>query len=222
MFSITSRDVLTQIEENGSARITYKVDGFWSSEQLTVYIDRRWGNEWRITYSNSTGGRDTDCGLTDSEACFNFGSAMFDASEKMDYWTNEVEKLDCALAKYNTAIKAKWDEEKKLREEKRKAEAIAQAEKEAVDAPYILDVEDATRLVEKMANNTGVCSYFRRPGEEIRNFFYDAMRAECTTTWKGRKSYYLNDRRISKNKLIAKLSRMVQISQDLPWSYFAK
>lgn len=226
MFTITSRDVLVQIEENGSARITYKVDGFWSSEQLTVYIDRRWGNGWRITYSNSTGGRDTDSGLTDSEACYNFGKAMMDASDKMDYWTSNIETLDIALAKYNTDMKARYAEEARIREEQRKAAAIEQAKKEAVDAPHKIGGREAHYMLEELASGKFTRIVVRPMGEEASIGSWgrvtNGKMISCRTGSTGRKSYYIGEDFIAKNKLESMIANMVEVYCELPWNYFAK
>ena len=74
MFKIAEYD-LVSIGRNGSGSIDVKVEGFWSSNPITLYIHRYW-NVWTVKVSNSSGGRDTEKVESDVVAYKNYAAAL--------------------------------------------------------------------------------------------------------------------------------------------------
>ena len=70
-----------EIGRNGGASIRFKVKGFWSSDTIRIYVDRKYGTTWYISLSNSSGGRDPKEVADDAEAYINYGQALIAAGE---------------------------------------------------------------------------------------------------------------------------------------------
>lgn len=216
-FIITSRDVLEQIRENGTARISYKINGFWSSEQITIYIDKRWSKDWNFTFSNASGGRED--GFDEVTAMKNYGEAMISAADTMTYWKENVSLLEAEYSVYDLNLKERIVKEREIAE-KRRAELKAEQEaKEAVDKPFVMGLEGATEFVKNLPNQDRVSTWFRRAGEEL-NQYSRGIEVYFETTRAGHKAFYFNGKRCSQRDLINCLKNAVMISQDLPWGYF--
>ena len=86
---------------HGYARINYQVDGYWSRETITVYVDRRmdWETKkviWVANVNHSTGGRDKEQVADDNEATRNFAHALMDAAYQADLIMANTEGLELA------------------------------------------------------------------------------------------------------------------------------
>ena len=77
---------IEEMGTRGSGRVTVKVNGYWSSDPITLYVSRDWSYErdapgsiryqWNVTLGHSSGGRDTKEVADDLESAVNFGMAM--------------------------------------------------------------------------------------------------------------------------------------------------
>lgn len=149
MFTITSEDVLQQVVQYGRAYIKYKVDGYWSNDIITVYIDRRWNNEnWKIYDSHSAGGTDDKFDGPEWERTRNFAHAMFDAADKIQFWSENTALLDEAEAKYKVAMEAHYQEQARLKEAARLAAEEADR-LDRIENPS-MGVEAATQIAAEL------------------------------------------------------------------------
>lgn len=77
-FTITPYD-LERIGQTGHGTINCKIKGFWSSNPITLYVDRGFygpDRGWKVTMSHSSGGRDPKEVESDMDAAINFADAM--------------------------------------------------------------------------------------------------------------------------------------------------
>jgi hypothetical protein len=77
-FTILPYD-LEQIGRAGHGTINCKIQGYWSSNPITLYVDRGFygpDRGWKVTLSHSSGGRDPKEVESDMEAAINFADAM--------------------------------------------------------------------------------------------------------------------------------------------------
>lgn len=104
MFTITSDSVLSQIENSGCARISFKVDGYWSSDQINVRISRRFSDGWTIEESHSSGGECSKFQGSNGARTRNFAEAMSEAADIMTEWEMRTEELEAAYEQYRDKI----------------------------------------------------------------------------------------------------------------------
>lgn len=114
-FKIVSENVLTQIKNTGSASIHFKVDGFWSSSTITVYIRKGWDDAWDIYESHSSGGEDSNFEGTNIARVRNFAAAMVEAADQMYYWETFTDRLEAAYKEYRLELDRVRAEEEKQR-----------------------------------------------------------------------------------------------------------
>lgn len=115
---------IEEIGRAGYGRITCKIHGFWSSDPITLYIDRRnYGNDkgWHLKMSHSSGGREPNEVACDMQASINFAAAMTqianigksllslhgEALEK--FYEDERARLKAEFEAENAALQAKVD-----------------------------------------------------------------------------------------------------------------
>ena len=66
---------------NGHVSIGFRTIGFWSSENVTIHVSRRWfPDAWDFSISSSSGGRDTGEVLSDAEAYLNMSFTLRSAA----------------------------------------------------------------------------------------------------------------------------------------------
>jgi hypothetical protein len=135
--TINIRDIL-----RGYASIKYKVEGYWSSETINIYVDRRtnWDtgrSYWKASVNHSTGGRDKEQVADDNQATRNFATALMDAAYQADLIMAQSEGLELA---YKAKVKAQ--ELKKIYDE---AEFQAKLEK---DPAFGMDF--ASKVIDNM------------------------------------------------------------------------
>lgn len=212
MFSITSESVLEQIEHCGWARITYSVDGYWSSDIISVYISQRYGSgEWSIYETHSSGGKDDEFEGAEWERTRNFASAMMDAVDKMQFWSNNIEQLEEAQAKYEAEYKIR--EEQRRRE--REAIRLELEEAERVDRIInpSMGVEAATKLAAELkaevAHGTG--SFTSRKLKHRANETRVTATAENLS---GKTRFYLNRVAMSKAHFIKTLAEDYVLAEE--------
>lgn len=218
MFTITSEPVLSQVERYGNASIKYKVEGFWSNDLITVYISRRFGSDkWHIYDSHASGGTDDKFEGSEWERTRNFGSAMLDAADKIHFWSNNIQLLEEAAAKYDAemAIRA----EQRAREQ----EAIRLELEEAERIDRIINpsmgTEAATKLAAELkAQVTITDSAFAwqqvRPRANDANYGRKVMAEAQNLTGKSTR-FYLNKVAMSKAHFIKTLAEDFVIAQEV-------
>lgn len=140
---------LTATGRHGSARITAKVNGYWSTDVITIYVERdhRYDSkaEWRCTMSHSSGGRLTTPSdnypaehytavASDLEAESNFGAALI-----------VLASFGASLSQHFDAMEEAYQAQRQLNDAKYEAE---QAAKQAlIDADAPLGLPAAKKLV---------------------------------------------------------------------------
>lgn len=204
MFTITSEPVLQQIENCGWASIKYSVDGFWSSNIINVYISQRFGSgEWSIYESHSSGGKDDEFNGAEWERTRNFASAMMDAVDKMQFWSNNIEQLEEAQAKYEAEYKIR--EEQRRRE--REAIRLELEEAERVDRIInpSMGLKAATELAAELKDEVsfGTGSFTSRKLKHRSNGTRVTATAENLS---GKTRFYLNRVAMSKAHFIEQLA----------------
>ena len=192
-YTIKEFDINT-VAETGWGSIDIKVDGYWSGNSITLYLQRnaRYNNdtlsaEWKISISHSSGGRDTKSGISDIDAAINFGKAMIGVAElARDIETNHIDKLEASYVAY--------------RAEQARIEAEKQAAKEAEVAadPAVGDIMAKTLISALTINRRPILSFHRGNTSRQQNF---NIRGEKATI-------YLNGNRTSKADAIQILANM--------------
>jgi hypothetical protein len=189
MFTIAEYDLET-IGRNGMGSIRCKIEGFWSSDQITLYIDRRFSSAndstWRFTLSNSSGGRDSGEVENDMVAYKNYAAAM---TAMCDLGL----ELQSEQSIHN--LEFSYQMEREVRRKEREAEKAA--EMALIDADTPLGEVGAAMLVEEMSL-TGAYSHAYRRGND-----YPVL-VECVRREKTK--YYFGGSIIAKKALIVKLA----------------
>jgi len=148
MYAITSDNIITQIENNGHARITFKVDGYWSSEQITVSISKRWSEDWCIQESHSSGGECSKWEGTNSQRTLNFASAMMEAADRMKSIARMTDTLDTALKTYKAKVR-KMEEERQAAFEKARQARIEADRKDREENPS-MGIDVAVAIADRL------------------------------------------------------------------------
>ena len=179
---------LADIGYNGHGSIRTKVEGYWSQDVITLYIDRQYnlkGSDWVVKLSHSSGGRDTKVIECDMEAEMNFATALnVMAKIGLDIKTT---KLDMLEENYQRRIK---DDKERLEKEKAEFAAAVAADKEIgiALARYKLDT-----LVD-----FGELKVFVRGTDKVRRF---------SVSHRVKKTFFLQGMRISKQEAIEELAK---------------
>ena len=187
MFKIAEYD-LDRIGRNGMGSIRCKIKGFWSSDQITIYIDRRFGNDWKFSLSNSSGGRDTAEIENDMDAYKNYAAAMTAMCD-----------LGLELQSEQSLHKLEFSYQVQREEDRKEREVQKAAEQAAFDADVAMGEVKAAMLVEEMALTGAYAHAFRR-GQEYP-YLVECIRREKT-------KYYFGGGIMAKKALIAKLAEM--------------
>ena len=187
--TITPYD-LEQIGKNGSGRIGCKINGFWSHDPITLYVDRLRGiaPTWKVTISHSSGGRDTDEVANDLEAAINFADAMRDlAIIGRDLVYTYGDTLESCYQIGLAERKAESDFEKAVQEAKVKADPA-------------MGEEEATRIVRLMAGGAiKILSYYRRASNHVVSVSVESRE---------KIKFYVNGKSTAKAEVIRVLSEL--------------
>ena len=183
MYKIAEYD-LEQIGRNGMGSIRCKVTGFWSGDSITLYVNRDFGKGWKITLSNSSGGRDTDEVADDMVAYKNFAAAMDAMCDVGKMIRMNVPTLEAAYQAQRAIDKAEHE-----------AERAAQAA--AFEADERLGDVAATLLVDEMITTGKSLRAFRRA---------DNWAIEVTVARREKTKFYHAGSIIAKKALIEKLA----------------
>ena len=187
MYKIAEYD-LEAIGRNGAGSIRCKVEGFWSSDQITIYINRNFGSDWKFTLSNSSGGRDSGEIENDMIAYKNYAAAMTAMCDL---------GLDLQSERVMHDLEFSYQLEREARRAEREAEKAAEQAK--IDADTPMGEVKAAVLVEEMAL-TGAYAHAYARGTEYP-YLVECVRREKT-------KYYFGGSIIAKKALIAKLATM--------------
>jgi hypothetical protein len=193
-YTIKEFDINT-VAETGWGSIDTKVDGFWSGNSITLYLQRnaRYSNDmvsadWKISISHSSGGRDTKGGINDIDAAINFGNAMIGVAElARDIETNHLDKLEASYVAYRA-------EQARIEAEKKSA-----AEAELAADPAVGDIMAKTLISALTINHRPILSFHRGNTERQQSFMLRGTKA----------TIYLNGNRISKadaTRILANMS----------------
>lgn len=185
MYQIAEYDI-DRIGRNGMGSVRCKVTGFWSGDSITLYINRNFGSDWKITVSNSSGGRDTKEVESDLVAYKNYAAAL---SAMCDLGT----VMEMNVDKFEAAYQVRREEDRKERE------AQKAAEQAAIEADTPLGPVGAAILVEEMAL-TGAYAHAYARGNDYP-YLIECVRREKT-------KYYFGGSIMAKKALIAKLAEM--------------
>lgn len=129
---------------HGGASLYIKVDGYWSSSSITLYIRRDWRSHvWSAEVSHSSGGRDTEEEPDNLIASTNFGNALIETAK---YGHHIIDN-------YATTLESYFQEQQSLNTAQREAERTAQAAKVEADTPL---TELQAKLLIKIAKDTAV------------------------------------------------------------------
>lgn len=159
-FTITSYD-LEDIGRNGYGSINCKIKGYWSSNPITLYINREGWNatnpQWKVTMSHSSGGRDPKEVESDMEAAINFADAMRELA---------IIGRDLILT-YGDTLESFYQQQRETRRAEFEAEKAAFAAK--VEADPAMGVLVASDIVAQMAAGRmpSNVSYYKR-GSDVQ------------------------------------------------------
>lgn len=198
---------------NGGARITAKVAGYWSTDVITLYIDRKvnWSArsvapspaEWVCTMSHSSGGRLTE--LSDNYPAEHYTAVISDLDAEMNFGAALI-----AVAQFGRDIANHFPDMEAAYQERRAEDRAEYAAKEAakqalIDADAPLGLPAAKRLVavakaqvQEYCNTEVIRAYVR--GQD--NFMTISVAKTSRTTW------YWSGTMIGEDALIAKLAEM--------------
>ena len=177
----------------GSARVTAKVNGYWSSDVITLYIDRKGhydnsdASSWAVTMSHSSGGRLTTLSdhypsphyvavASDLDAEMNFGEALISLS----HFGREI-------LQYTDVMEEAYQAQRQFDDAKYEAEKVAKQALIDADAP--LGVPAAKKLVAEARaavlpyQTVGIHLYTR--GSDIVGELYVKKTARMTWYWGG-------------------------------------
>jgi hypothetical protein len=193
-YTIQEFDINT-VAETGWASIATKVDGYWSRDSITLYLQRnaRYSHDmvradWKISISHSSGGRDTKGGIGEIDAAINFGNAMIGVAElARDIEANHIDKLEASYVAYRA---------EQVREE---AEKKSAAEAELAADPAVGDIMAKTLISALTINHRPILTFPRGKTERQQSFMIRGQKA----------TIYLNGNRVSKadaTRLLANMS----------------
>ena len=191
--SITPYD-LEEIGRNGYGSINCKILGYWSSNPITLYINRQgWSGaapQWNVTMSHSSGGREPKEVESDMEAAINFADAMRELA---------IIGRDLLLT-YGDTLESFYQQQCEVYRIQREAERDAFAAKFAADPA--MGVQHATDIVEHMAARRmpSDMTFYER-GSDVRAVIVQVVIREKTR-------FFVNKQSVSKKAVIELLATL--------------
>jgi len=189
---------LEQIGRNAHGRITCKIQGYWSSDPITLYIDRHgYGSSqgWRVNLSHSSGGRDPKEVESDMEAAINFADAMRELA---------IIGRDLILT-YGDTLESFFQQEREVRRAQDEAEKAALAAK--IEADPAMGESEAQQVVLTMIAGVVKIVRFYVRGSDTRSVTVSVARREKT-------KFYVGGATTAKKDVIALLATLSN-RQDL-------
>jgi hypothetical protein len=176
---------LMRIGANGCGSINCSVEGYWSRDPLTLYINRGWATSieegvWTVSMSHSSGGRDTKVLEDDMQATCNFAEGM-----------TALANLGREIREMQVQLEAFYQAQRELNRQEREAEKKAQAEREAADQP--LGRLQAERLMLDAEIYHQHITYFLRGSDQPRTI---ELQQRVKTKW------YMNGTNASKKAVV--------------------
>ena len=170
---------IKEIGRGNMFSVRCKVKGYWSSDTITIYIDRGYSPDpaWNARISYGSGGRDSKEVASDMEAGRYFAEALTEMCNLADAIMEQKETLEAAYQEYRAECRAEFERE--------------QAEKQAkIDADEEMGMTLARNMLEIMQQR-GHCrvKLFAR-GSDRPSELYSSRRANVT--------FFLRGNRISK------------------------
>ena len=186
---------LLDIGSNGYGTISVRIDGYWSRDPITLYISREFRrtaeDEWKITLSHSSGGREPKQVKDDMDAAINFAAAISALA------TLGKEIRDQHTPVLEAAFQVRLTELRKADEDER----AARAAKIDGDKPY--GMSRATGIIESMYNghlDPLLYAYVR--GSDTTKTLFEIKRSQCGE----KRLLYVGGNRVSKEKAISMLA----------------
>jgi len=188
---------IEEIGRNGRGQITAKILGFWSSDSITLYIDREvsWNKstfeasdaKWIAKMSHSSGGRDRKEVQCDLEAEMNFSTAM---RALVSVGRDIINLHSETLEKEFQAERARCREIEEERKAKKAAELAADPE---------MGFYPAERKIDILARTGTGFSYYKRASDSVMTF--SVQRREKTR-------FYVNNMPVSRKAAVEELSKL--------------
>ena len=192
-FTITPYD-LEDIGRNGYGSINCKIQGYWSSNPITLYINREgWSSktpQWNVTMSHSSGGREPKEVASDMEAAINFADAMRELA---------IIGRDLLLT-YGDTLESFYQQQCEVYRIQREAERDALAAK--VEADPAMGVLVASDIVAQMAAGRmpSDMTFYER-GSDVRAVIVQVVIREKTR-------FFVNKQSVSKKAVIELLATL--------------
>jgi hypothetical protein len=187
---------IEQIGRSGSGRITCKIDGYWSYDPISLYVDRKgWKPgeaNWTVTMSHSSGGRDSKEVACDMQASINFAEAMIQmANIGKSLLSLHGEALEKSYQDERAKLKAQFEAEKAALNAKIDADAaIGEAAAAGIVAEMIVDA----------TTNTRAARQFYRRGSDCKTRVY-------AEKWSHTR-FKMNGMPVSKKDVIAEIAKL--------------
>ena len=165
---------LADIGYNGCGAIRTKVEGYWSQDVITLYIDRRYGSkEWTVKLSHSSGGRDTKVVECDMEAEMNFAAAL-NAVAALGL---DIKSTNMGMLEENYQRRIKDDDERLEKEKAELAAAVANDKEIGIAlARYKLDTMGDFDSLKVFVRGTDKVRVFSLQHHVKKTFFLQGMR----------------------------------------------
>jgi len=187
---------LLDIGSNGYGSISARIDGYWSRDPITLYISREYRraveDQWVITLSHSSGGREPKQVKDDMDAAINFAAAMTAlANLGKEIRDQYIPALEAAYQVRLTELR--------LSEELARSTKAAKIE---ADKPY--GMSRATGIIESMYNghmDPHLRAYARGSDQHVTPF--EIKPSSCGT----KRLFYVAGNRVSKEKAISQLAQ---------------
>ena len=180
----------------GYARATVKVNGYWSSDTMTLYLERgRFDSkEWGISISHSSGGRDTKEVARDLEAETYYGEALIALAQYGRELQKRFPEFEAQYKEYVKKLRAENDRINKEREERIAAD------------PAVGELM-AKKLADELLFGQSMKARQRGISNGYPVTFSKSMR--------GRTMFYVGGSVVSKKVFISKLSELSRSSLEL-------
>ena len=165
---------LADIGYNGYGAIRTKVEGYWSQDVITLYIDRRYGSkEWTVKLSHSSGGRDTKVVECDMEAEMNFAVAL----NVVAALGLNIKSTNMGMLEENYQRRIKDDDERLEKEKAELAAAVANDKEIGIAlARYKLDTMGDFDSLKVFVRGTDKVRVFSLQHHVKKTFFLQGMR----------------------------------------------
>jgi len=201
---------IEEIGRSGHGRITAKILGFWSSDSITLYIERQvsWNRDtlksseakWVASMTHSSGGRDPKEVQCDLEAEMNFSTAM---RALVSIGRDIINLHSETLEKEFQAERARF----RAIEEERKAKKAAE-----IAADPAMGFYPAERKIDILARTGTGFAYHKRGSDSVMTF--SVQRREKTR-------FYVNNMAVSRKGAIMELSMLSARQYKEPYTQAA-